>query len=244
MTPMNGPANRPAERSPPAPATPLLVLRDVVRHFPDGDVTAVNHVSLTVHAGEYVVIMGPSGCGKSTLLNIMGGLDTPTSGEVIYKGEPLARCRSIDAFRAVEVGFVFQAFHLLPTLSALENVQIPMFARRSSARERSTAADELLRLVGMEHRRHALPPRMSVGERQRVAIARALANGSRLLLADEPTGNLDSANGVQILDLFTRLHRERGLTLVVITHSEEVAARAGRVIFLRDGRIERETRRG
>jgi putative ABC transport system ATP-binding protein len=219
---------------------PLLVLQDVVKHYPNGDVTAVSHVSMTVRQGEYVAIMGPSGCGKSSLLNLIGGLDTPTSGEVFYKGRPLSGLRSLDDYRALEIGFVFQSFHLLPTLTALENVQIPLFARSSSAAGRLARARELLSLVGMDHRLHALPSRMSIGERQRVAIARAIANGSALLLADEPTGNLDSAHGAQILELFGKLHLERGMTLIVITHCNEVAARADRVVFLRDGRIERE----
>jgi putative ABC transport system ATP-binding protein len=222
------------------PAAGLLVLDRLRKHFPNGDVTAVDGVSLCVQQGEYLVIMGPSGCGKSTLMNLIGGLDTPTSGEAWYKGRSLSRQWNLDHYRAREIGFVFQAFHLLPTLSALENVQIPMFAAPGSAGRRAQRAGELLDLVGMAHRRDALPERMSIGERLRVAIARALANEPTMLLADEPTGNLDSENGEQVLDLFATLHRDHGMTLIVITHSDEVAARAGRVVFLRDGRIERE----
>lgn len=218
---------------------PLLVLDRLGKHYPNGNVTAIDGVSLTVQRGEYVVIMGPSGCGKSTLLNLIGGLDTPTSGEAWYKGRALSRW-NLDHYRAREIGFVFQAFHLVPTLSSLENVQLPMFAGSCPASQRKRRAGELLDMVGMAHRRDALPDRMSIGERQRVAIARALANGPTLLLADEPTGNLDTENGAQVMDLFARLHRDHGMTLIVITHSDEVAARAGRVVVLRDGRIARE----
>jgi len=166
--------------------------------------------------------MGPSGSGKSTLLNLLGALDEPTSGEIIFEGKPLRQQADLDRFRASTLGFVFQSFYLLPTLTALENVQIPMFESSLGARERVAKASELLALVGMTHREKHLPAKLSVGERQRVAIARALANDPKLLLADEPTGNLDTASGNMVLDLFDRLHRERGLTLVVITHDSHV----------------------
>src|SRR5262249_17896123 len=157
------------------------------------------------------------------LLNLMGALDRPTSGEILFEGKSLIASTDLDRFRATTLGFVFQSFHLLPTLSALENVQIPMFETRQSARQRGAKAAKLLELVGMSHRSGHLPAKLSVGERQRVAVARALANDPKLLLADEPTGNLDSASGQMVLDLFDQLHRERGLTLVVITHDEHVA---------------------
>ena len=176
---------------------PLLRASDLVRVFPDGDVHALRGVSLTVSKGEWVSITGPSGCGKSTLLHLLGGLDRPTSGEVFFEGRPLSGL-DLDAFRALRIGFVFQSFHLLPTLTALENVQIPMF---ESPRPRSTRrghASRLLDEVGMSHRAQQWPGRLSVGERQRVAIARALANDPTLLLADEPTGNLDSGSQSEI----------------------------------------------
>lgn len=216
---------------------PILRAVNVGRTYDDGTVRALTNVSLTIDTGEYVAIMGPSGSGKSTLLNLLGALDRPTEGEIFFGGERLSHLSDLDRFRATTLGFVFQSFYLLPTLTALENVQIPMFESALSARERVTKAAELLDLVDMSHRARNLPTKLSVGERQRVAIARALANDPQLLLADEPTGNLDSASGGLVLDLFDRLHRERGLTLVVITHGAEVAARAQRTIWIRDGQI-------
>jgi putative ABC transport system ATP-binding protein len=216
----------------------LLSVVHVSRGYDDGAVQALADVSLEIGAGEYVAIMGPSGSGKSTLLNLLGALDEPTSGDVIFEGKSLRQRTDLDQFRASTLGFVFQSFYLLPTLTALENVQIPMFETSLGASERIAKAKELLALVGMTHREKHLPAKLSVGERQRVAIARALANGPKLLLADEPTGNLDTASGKIVLDLFDRLHRERGLTIVVITHDSQVAARAERTLVLRDGRIQ------
>lgn len=220
------------------PAAPILDVVNVSRTYDDGAVQALSDVSLTIQRGEYLAIMGPSGSGKSTLLNLLGALDYPTSGEVIFEGQSLKRVTDLDQFRAATLGFVFQSFYLLPTLTALENVQIPMFESSLSRRERAAKAAELLALVGMSHRANHLPTKLSVGERQRVAIARALANDPKLLLADEPTGNLDTPSGAVVLDLFDRLHRERGLTLVVITHDPQVAARAQRTIWIRDGRVQ------
>lgn len=215
----------------------LLRCQHVSRSFPDGQVTALNRVCLDIHQGEYLAIMGPSGSGKSTLLNLLGGLDRPTDGQIFFQGRRLDRLNNLDEYRALKVGFVFQAFCLIPTLSALENVQIPMFEAPGSARQRSAKAEGLLKEVGMSHRAHHGPTKLSIGERQRVAIARALANDPLLLLADEPTGNLDSRKSAEILDLFDRLHSERGMTLVVVTHSHEVALRAQRTVHLHDGQI-------
>jgi len=216
---------------------PLLSVIGVSRCYDDGRVEALSDVTFTISKNEYVAIMGPSGSGKSTLLNLLGTLDQPTTGDIIYAGQSLAKRRDTDRFRATMVGFVFQSFYLLPTLSAIENVQIPMFESSLGPRQRVQKATELLALVGLAHRASHLPAKLSVGERQRVAIARALANNPQLLLADEPTGNLDSTSGSAILDLFDRLHRERGLTLVVITHDAAVAARAQRTVWIRDGRL-------
>ncbi len=216
----------------------LLRVVNACRGYDDGAVQALVDVSLEIAAGEYVAIMGPSGSGKSTLLNLLGALDEPTTGEVIYEGKSLRGQTDLDRFRSTTLGFVFQSFYLLPTLTAVENVQIPMFESALGARERGKKAAELLALVGMTHRAKHLPAKLSVGERQRVAIARALANDPKILLADEPTGNLDTASGEVVLELFDRLHRERGLTLVVITHDSHVAARAERTIVIRDGRIQ------
>ena len=220
-----------------ATARCLIRCEKAQREYADGHVTALQAVDLCVARGEYVAIVGPSGSGKSTLLNHIGGLDRPTAGEVYFEDEPLSDPARADRIRAHKIGFIFQAFHLLPTLSAVENVQIPMFEGPLSAAGRRRKAVELLTAVGLSHRLNHLPTEMSGGERQRVAIARSLANDPLLLLADEPTGNLDTATGTEVLDLFDRLHAERGLTLIVVTHSVEVAARAERLVRLRDGRV-------
>ncbi|MCS6851300.1 MAG: ABC transporter ATP-binding protein [Gemmataceae bacterium] len=216
----------------------VLVRSDhLCKTYPDGHVTALVDVNLRIGRGEYVAIMGPSGSGKSTLLNLLGALDRPTSGEIIFDGQPLSTLRDLDRFRAEKVGFVFQSFHLLPTLTALENVQIPMFEGRLSAAARARRAAALLDVVGMAHRLDHVPGQLSVGERQRVAIARALANDPVLLLADEPTGNLDSRTAADILALFDQLHREHGKTIVMVTHGQDVAERAQRILRMRDGRL-------
>jgi putative ABC transport system ATP-binding protein len=215
----------------------ILRADNLNKTYPDGRVAALKNVSLDIHQGDYLAIMGPSGSGKSTLLNLLGALDLPTTGQVLFEGLPLDQLGSLDRFRSQKIGFVFQSFYLLPTLTALENVQIPMFEGPLGPAARARRAAELLRGVAMSHRVNHLPSRLSVGERQRVAIARALANEPILLLADEPTGNLDSRTADEVLDLFSGLHRDRGMTLVVITHSEEVASRADRIIRLRDGQV-------
>jgi putative ABC transport system ATP-binding protein len=209
----------------------------LAKTFDDGDVHALVDVNLDIPRGEFVAIMGPSGCGKSTLLNILGGLETPTAGAVYFEGKPLAELRDMDRFRSHHLGFVFQSFLLLPTLTAVENVQVPMFEGNLGARARAARAEDLLHTVGLSHRLHHLPSKLSVGERQRVAIARALANGPNLILADEPTGNLDSKSAIEILELFERLNRERGITLIVVTHWEGLTDYATRTIRLHDGRV-------
>jgi putative ABC transport system ATP-binding protein len=216
---------------------PLLRTEQLCKIYPDGQVNALVDVSLDIRRGEYVAIMGTSGCGKSTLLNLLGGLDRPSSGEVFFEGQPLSAIRDLDRFRSQKLGFVFQSFCLLPTLTALENVQIPMFEGPRSARQRAARAHELLKLVGMSHRVNHRPTQLSVGERQRIAIARALANDPVLLLADEPTGNLDSRTAAEVLDLFTHLHRDKGMTIVLVTHGQEVAERAECILRMRDGRV-------
>ena len=225
-----------------ASLSPLLSAAHLRKVYPDGQVVALEDVSLAIAPGEYVAIMGPSGCGKSTLLNLLGALDRPDSGEVRFEGVPLSRQRSLARLRSRKVGFVFQSFHLLPMLTALENVQVPMFGGPLAASGRARKARELLETVGMLHRAKHAPLQLSVGERQRVAIARALANDPVLLLADEPTGNLDSRSAAEVLDLFSSLNRDRGLTLVVVTHSPEVARRCGRVLWLSDGRLVKDER--
>jgi putative ABC transport system ATP-binding protein len=214
----------------------ILVAEGVTKHFPDGNVQALRGVSLAIAAGEFAAITGPSGCGKSTLLHLLGGLDRPDSGEVRFRGQPLSRI-DLDTFHARQVGFVFQSFHLMATLTALENVQIPMFEGPWPRRERARRAADLLGEVGLAHRVDHHPARLSIGERQRVAIARALANDPELLLADEPTGNLDSQSQDEILHLLGQLRERRRLTLVVVTHSQDVARAADRRIAMKDGRI-------
>jgi len=222
----------------------LLRAEKVSKTYPDGRVQALSDVDLSIYQHDYVAIMGPSGSGKSTLLNLLGALDLPTSGEVIFRDQPLSQVADLDRFRSQQIGFVFQSFHLLPILTAVENVQIPMFEGSLSPSQRKARAIELLAAVGMSHRENHLPKRLSVGERQRVAVARALANDPPLLLADEPTGNLDTANAEAIFDLFAQLHRDRGLTIVMVTHDEVLAHRAKRLVTMRDGKIESDERCG
>ena len=220
----------------PVPPSPLLRAEGLTKTYPDGEVQALRGVSLDVERNEAVAIMGPSGCGKSTLLHLLGGLDRPTGGEIYFRGTPLSRIDR-DQYRAREIGFVFQSFHVLSTLSAVENVQVPMFETTLGRRQRVERAEALIEQVGLAHRRNHRPMQLSVGERQRVAIARALANEPSLLLADEPTGNLDSRSQNEVLQLLDDLRQRQGLTLIIITHSPEVAAAAQRVIRMRDGRV-------
>jgi ABC-type lipoprotein export system ATPase subunit len=200
-------------------------------------VHALDGVNLTVARGELVAVMGPSGCGKSTLLNMLGALDRPTAGEVWVAGENLAKLRDVDGFRGRTVGFVFQLHNLLPTLTALENVETPMQGRVAGAGARRRRAAELLRTVGLGDRLAALPGQLSGGQRQRVAVARALANGPALILADEPTGSLDTQSGEEILTLLAELNRTQGATIIVVTHDRRVAQATQRIVRMSDGRI-------
>lgn len=216
---------------------PILRGENLKKVYPDGAVEALRGVSIAAAPGESVAVVGPSGCGKTTLLHLLGGLDEPTSGRVFHRERPLSEIDR-DQYRAREIGFVFQSFHLLPTLSAVENVQVPMFETDWPPSERAKRAEALVEQVGMSHRRNHPPSRLSVGERQRIAIARALANDPSILLADEPTGNLDSRMQAEILELLEGFRRSRGLTLITVTHSAEVAAAADRIVRMRDGLIE------
>ena len=208
----------------------------LVKHYPDGNVQALRGVSLAIAPGEFVAITGPSGCGKSTLLHLLGGLDRPDAGEVHFRGQALSSL-DLDTFHARQVGFVFQSFYLMPTLTAVENVQVPMFEGPWPRKERAERAADLLAEVGLAHRSGHRPTQLSVGERQRVAIARALANDPELLLADEPTGNLDSKSQDEVLRLLGRLRDRRRITLVIVTHSPEVARAADRRIAMKDGQV-------
>jgi len=220
-----------------ASAAPLLQAKALTREFDDGQVKALRGVDFSIGEGEFVAITGPSGCGKSTLLQLLGALDRPSSGDLLYRGESVPDLLDPARYRACEIGFIFQAFHLLPTFTALENVQLPMFESDRSPSERRERAAELLRLVGLENRLAHFPSKLSGGERQRVAIARSLANEPTLLLADEPTGNLDSENAHSVLDLIIRLQQEQGRTMVLVTHDSTIAERAGRTLRMMDGRI-------
>jgi ABC-type lipoprotein export system ATPase subunit len=215
----------------------LFEAKDLTKGFDGGQIQALRGVDLQIGEGEFVVVVGPSGCGKTTLLQILGALDRPSSGTVHYRGQSIADLPDPAAYRAQQIGFIFQAFHLLPTFTAVENVQIPMFEVNGSAVERKERATDLLWSVGLGKRLDHLPAMLSGGERQRVAIARGLANSPAVLLADEPTGNLDSENARSILDLIVRLHREQNMTLLLVTHDMAVARRASRVICMKDGRI-------
>ncbi len=226
-----------AEPAPGSANSCLIFCDRVKRVYPDGEVVALQEVSLKIGPGEHLAIMGPSGSGKSTLLNLIAGLDLPTAGEIYFEGVPMSNRGLRNRLRSHKIGFVFQSFNLLPTLTACENVQIPMFEGALSAAARRKKATELLELVGLGHRLNHLPTKLSGGERQRVAVARALANDPPLLLADEPTGNLDTHSGEEILKLFDRLHAERQMTLIVVTHSPEIGERARRLIRIRDGKI-------
>jgi len=202
--------------------------------------TILDHVDLVVQAGESVAILGPSGSGKSTLLALMAGLDRPTEGEVLLDGSPIHSLSEDDLarLRRRRIGFVFQSFQLLTNLTARENVLLPL--ELVDAPDAGSRADELLRAVGLGERGHHYPAQLSGGEQQRVALARAFATRPPVLLADEPTGNLDGATGAVVLEILDRLRREEGTTLVLVTHDTAVAARADRRVHLRDGRVERE----
>src|SRR4029077_9789561 len=215
----------------------LLEAKTLTREFDEGQVKALRGVDFSIKEGEFVAITGPSGCGKSTLLQLVGALDRPTSGTLFYRGISLPDHPNPAAYRAREVGFIFQAFPLLPTFTAAENVQIPMFEIDRSASERRERALELLKLVGLADRLDHFPSKLSGGERQRVAVARSLANDPALLLADEPTGNLDSKNAHLVLDLIIRLQQDHGRTMALVTHDPTIAERAGRILRMKDGRI-------
>lgn len=223
-------------------APPVYDIKGLQKEFDDGRVKALRGVDLRIEQGEFVAITGPSGCGKTTLLQMLGALDLPSAGSLRYRGESLSEMADTAAYRAKEIGIIFQAFHLLPTFTAVENVQLPMFETDRPLTQRRERAIELLKSVGLEHRLDHFPTKLSGGERQRVAIARSMANSPSVLLADEPTGNLDSENAHHILDLIVRVHREQNMTLVLVTHDPSIAARASRTIHMMDGHIITDTR--
>jgi putative ABC transport system ATP-binding protein len=219
----------------------IIETRDLVKVYGDGaQVRALDGVSMRVEAGEFISVMGPSGSGKSTLLNMLGALDRPTSGQVLIEGQDLAKVRDLDRFRARTVGFVFQLHNLIPTLTARENVEVPMRGQPIRPRDRHQRSRELLELVGLAGRMNHLPNQLSGGERQRVAMARSLANRPTLILADEPTGNLDSQSGAEVIALMHRLNHELGTTFIVVTHDQAVARQTDRILVMQDGKIVRQ----
>jgi putative ABC transport system ATP-binding protein len=220
---------------------PMLIARNLTKTFLSGGrpLTVLNNVSLDVERGGFLAVVGPSGCGKTTLLGLLAGLDTPTAGSVELDGAPFSTLNE-DArarVRGEKVGFVFQSFQLIPTLTAQENVQVPLELAGTSYEGAARKARDLLARVGLDGREHHYPAQLSGGEQQRVAIARAFANDPRILFADEPTGNLDAATGSRIVDLLIGLNRERGTTLVLVTHDPELARNAVRILRLKDGAV-------
>lgn len=226
-------------------AEPIIKLSEIKKIYQMGsqEVRALNGVSLNIYKNEYVAIMGPSGSGKSTMMNVVGCLDTPSSGEYILNGNQVSEMSDdeLATVRNKEIGFVFQTFNLLPRSNCLSNVELPLIYAGIKTAERRKMASDALERVGLGDRMDHKPNELSGGQRQRVAIARALVNKPSILLADEPTGNLDSKTGIEIMSLFDELYRQ-GNTIIVVTHEEDIAAHARRIIRLRDGLLESDTR--
>jgi ABC-type lipoprotein export system ATPase subunit len=211
---------------------------DLVKIYGDGaEIRALDGVDLTILKGQFLTVMGPSGSGKSTLLNMIGALDKPTSGQVIVDGEDLAIIKDVDQFRARTVGFVFQLHNLLPALTARENIEVPMHGQGMGEGEMRERAEHLLDLVGLADRMSHQPSQLSGGQRQRVAVARALANDPAIILADEPTGSLDTQAGNEIVDLLEGINRDQGTTILIVTHDPKVARRTRRILTMHDGKI-------
>jgi len=227
--------------------TAILVMKDLCKtyHLGSVELRVLKEINLTIHSGEYIAIMGPSGSGKSTLLNMIGCLDRPTAGDYLLGGQNVATLEDdqLSLIRGSRIGFVFQSFNLISQLNVVENIEIPMYYQGFSERASAQRARELATLVGLGERLNHRPTELSGGQQQRVAIARAMANDPLIILADEPTGNLDSASGADILAILDRLHAE-SKTLIVVTHDESIAAKAQRVIRLFDGRIAKDDLNG
>ncbi|MFA5629496.1 MAG: ABC transporter ATP-binding protein [Dehalococcoidales bacterium] len=224
----------------------MIKLDNITKEYHMGEeiVRAVSGVTLDIKEGEFVALVGPSGSGKSTTMHIIGGLDTPTSGKVIVDEQDLTRAsdKELSFYRNEKIGFVFQAFNLHPTYTATENVALPLIFSRIGKSKRIELANEALRVVGLAERASHRPNQLSGGERQRVSIARALVTQPKILLADEPTGNLDTKNGKNIMELLSQLNKEKGITLIIVTHDMEIAAVAERIIRMRDGKIVEDER--
>ncbi len=220
----------------------MIAVRALSKSFTTdrGNIEVLKEVNIDIRAGERIAVVGASGAGKTTLMHLLGGLDRPSSGSVLFAEKDIFQysAQELDAFRNRSIGFVFQFHQLLPEFTALENVMMPALISRSSKKEAAVMAEEILTAVGLEHRLDHKPGQLSGGEQQRVAMARSLVMSPKLLLADEPTGNLDSGTSDEILALLDRLHNERNLTIVVVTHSEKVATRMDRIVHMTDGRLE------
>ena len=216
---------------------PLISLFDVVKEYDKGTVKALNGINLDIFEGEFVSIIGPSGSGKSTLLNMLGALDKPTRGKIYIDGIDLVKEKDLSQFRQEKIGFVFQLHNLIPNLSVFDNVQIPLLPTGMSNKEMKERASEIIRAVGLEDKKKQRPNKLSGGQRQRVAIARALVNNPSIILADEPTGSLDSKTGEMILNLLMEMHERYNVTLIIVTHDNDVAALAERTIKIKDGQI-------
>jgi predicted ABC-type transport system involved in lysophospholipase L1 biosynthesis ATPase subunit len=232
-----GPGSDPSSDS-----APLIALRGVSRLHDGGAIAALRNIDLQIAAGDCVAIVGASGSGKSSLVNLLCGIDRASSGTVLWEGRMLHSQRHWARLRRLSIGIVFQEFNLIPTLTALENVEIALFGRGLSPARRLTRAGLVLDRVGLEHRMHSLVTTLSGGERQRVAIARAIVNQPKLLLADEPTGNLDSASAANVADLLFRLRQDAGMTLILVTHDDGLAARCPRRVRIRDGVVVEDIR--
>jgi putative ABC transport system ATP-binding protein len=218
-------------------STPLVALRGISRTYDGGTIAALRNVDLEIEAGDCVAIVGASGSGKSSLVNLLCGIDYPDGGTVLWEGKPVRSQDEWARLRRARIGIVFQEFNLIPTLTALENVELALFGQGMAAVRRQTRAAIVLEHVGLEPRMHNLVTTLSGGERQRVAIARAVVNKPKLLLADEPTGNLDSANAILVADLLFKLREESNVTIVLVTHDEALAARCERRVRIKDGHI-------
>ncbi len=218
----------------------LITLKNINKVYRTDEIEtqALENVNIEVQKGEFVSIMGPSGCGKSTLLNIIGLLDAPTEGSIVINGEDVQEMKDkeLSAFRNRNLGFVFQSFHLIGSLNVLDNVELPLLYRNMPAKERTRLAKEILEKVGLSHRMYHFPSQLSGGQCQRVAIARAVVGNPEILLADEPTGNLDSKMGAEVMDLLHKLNKEDGRTIVMVTHNEAQAKQTDRIIRFFDGR--------
>ena len=212
-------------------------MKNVYKSYENGNIKALNGIDLTIKEGEFVSIIGPSGSGKSTLLNMLGALDIPDSGSIKVAGQDLTTSKKLNEFRAQKIGFIFQLHNLIPNISVVENIEIPMFTQKLSSKEMRSSALKLLGDVGLGDKEDIMPNKLSGGERQRVAIARALANDPSIILADEPTGSLDSKTSSKILKQLIDLHEDKNVTLIIVTHDMDVAKLADRVIEVLDGEI-------